>query len=155
MDDVTKIPNLNPQIPTGSIASTGSTPPTVSTAPTPVGGIHKEVGPMGGTEAPVAEVLQQSESVPNLEQEVVEAGVEVSKNHELPDLTMHDRNAGLSEAPVIAPVPTQPSGVVAIDTTEEQARDEVKANKNPKKSKSWLVIEIFKMVQRKLLGGQE
>jgi hypothetical protein len=120
----------------------------------PVGSIHKEAGPMV-VEQPVHEVLQPSEQAPTLEQEVIEAGVEIPKNPEVPDLTLHDKNAGVTHAPVIAPVPTQPSGMISIDIPKEQAIAEVKANKNPKKGKSWIALEVLKMIQKKLLGGEE
>lgn len=137
MDDTTQIPHSNTAI---------SPAP-----PVPVGGLNKEAGPVA--EAPVAEVLQSSEKAPEISPEVVEAGVEVSKNPEVPDLTVHDKHAGLSHAPVIAPIPTQPSGIVSLDVTKEQALAEVKANRNPRNAKSWLVIEVLKAAQRKLLGG--
>lgn len=140
MDESHQITNPNPQI------------PNAPAPPTPVGGMNKEAGPVA--EMPVAEVLQPSEQAPRLEQEVVEAGVEVSKNHEVPDLTLHDKNAGISHAPVIAPIPTGPTGLVDIDMTEAQAREEVKMNQNPKMAKSWLVLEKLKMVQKKLFGGE-
>lgn len=145
MDDPHQITNPNPQVPTPPVS-----PPPAPVAP--VGGMNKEAGPVA--EMPVAEVLQPSEKAPELSPEVVEAGVEVSKNHEVPDLTMHDKNAGLSHAPVIAPVPTGPTGLVDITLTQEQALAQVKENKSPKESKSWLAIEVLKMVQRKLLGGE-
>lgn len=135
MDDTTQDPQMQQQNP----------------PPAPVGGLNKEAGPVA--EMPVAESLQPSEKVPELSPEVEQAGVEVSRNHEVPDLTMHDKNAGLSHAPSIAPIPTGPTGLVDIDITEAQAREEVKTNSNPKESRSWVVLERLKMVQRKLFGG--
>lgn len=148
MDESHQVSNPNPQ------ASNQVVPPIPPPAPSmPVGSMHKEAGPTV-VEQPVVEVLQPSEKVPVLSPEVVEAGVEVSKNHEVPDLTLHDKNAGISHAPVIAPIPTGPTGLVDIDTTQEQALAQVKESKSPKESKSWLAIEVLKMVQRKLLGGE-
>jgi len=138
MEDPNQIPAAPQQPPPAPVA--------------PVGGMQKEFGPV--VEQPLAEVLQPSEQAPRLEQEVVEAGVEVSKNHEVPDLTLHDKNAGISHAPVIAPIPTGPTGLVDIDMTEAQARQEVKVNNNPKESRSWVVLERLKMVQRKFFGGE-
>lgn len=143
MDDTQQDPQNQPQ----------QTPPQLPPAPVaPVGGMNKEFGPVA--EQPLAEVLQPTEKAPELSPEVVEAGVEVPKNPEVPDLTMHDKNAGISHAPAIAPVPTAPTGLVEIDVTQEQALADVKVNKDPKKSKSWLVLEILKMAQRKLSGGE-
>ncbi|MBP9718838.1 MAG: hypothetical protein KBD46_00010 [Candidatus Levybacteria bacterium] len=150
-------PAVDDTVQEGQVIEQPISPPITHPIPTPesVGGMNKEMGPMGSVEAPLSEVLQPSEQAPVLEQEVEKAGVEVSKNPDVPDLTMHDRNAGISHAPVIAPIPTEPSGVVDIQITKEQALEQVKANKNPKNSKSWLVIEFLKMAQRKLMGGHD
>ncbi len=124
-------------------------PPTIST-----GSMHKEAGPTV-VEQPFAEVLQSTEQAPILEAEVAEVGVEVSKNPEIPDLTLHDKNAGISHAPVIAPVPTTPTDGVQLPMTETQALETLKKGKNVKSGKSWIAIEVLKMIHRKLLGGGE
>jgi hypothetical protein len=127
-------------------------PPPIPAAP--VGSMHKEAGPTI-VEQPIQEVLQPTEQAPKLEAEVIEAGVEIPKNPEVPDLTLHDKSVGVSHAPVIAPVPTQPTGMISIDITKEQAIADVKANKNAKSGKSWIALEVLKMIQKKLLGGGE
>lgn len=141
MDDKTNGQNLSQQSP--------HLPPTPP--PAPVGSMHKEAGPTMSVETPVSEILTPTEVAPELSPEVEQAGVELSKNTELPDLTMHDRNAGVSHAPVIAPIPTQPSGMIELPIPEEQALETAKKEKNPKKSLSWYVRTIL----RQYLIGRE
>lgn len=117
--------------------------------------MHKEAGPSKTVEAPVAEVLAPSEIAPEIPKEVAEVGVEVSKDTEAPpDLTMHDAKM-IEHAPVIAPVPTQPSGVVQLPITEEKATETLK-HKDTSKGITWLaesVIRQLKMMHEKVKGG--
>lgn len=117
----------------------------------PVGGMNKEAGPVMHIEQPVSEVLTPSEAEPVLSPELVEAGVEVPPNPHVPDLTVHDKNAGLSHAPVIAPVPTQPSGAVVLPIPGEEAIVRAKTETDTKKSLSW----YLRVIVREYLMGKE
>lgn len=122
----------------------------------PIGSMHKEAGPSKIIEVPVSEIISPSESAPEISPEVEQAGVEVSKNVDVPDLTMHDKKAGLEHAPVIAPVPTQPSGAVQLPLTPEQATETLKKQKNTKNSVTWLaesVLRQIKIMHGKITGG--
>jgi hypothetical protein len=162
MDDATQDPNIpvqNTQVvddTTQGVNPVVQQPPQQPQQPIePVGGMHKEAGPTMVVEQPVAEVLTPSESEPVLHPEVVEAGVEVSKNLEAPpDLTMHDKGM-IEHAPVIAPVPTQPSGTLQYLIPEEKAVETLK-HKNTSKSITWLaesVIRQIKIMHGKISGG--
>lgn len=151
MDDPTQNPHLSHQ------NTQSADDPQVGSAvavPSPVGSLHKEAGPARSMEAPVAEVLTPSEKAPELPKEVEDAGVEVSKNHEVPDLTMHDKNF-IDHAPSIAPVPTQPSGMVQLPLTEEKATETLK-HKDSSKGITWLaesVLRQLKIMHEKMKGG--
>ena len=155
MDDHAQDPQ--PQLPSQP-ASTPvvQQPQAVQQPMMPMGSMHKEAGPSKIIEAPVSEVLSPSETAPELSAEVEQAGVEVSKNVEVPDLTMHDKKAGLEHAPVIAPVPTQPSGTVQLPLTQEKATETLKKQKNTKNSVTWLaesVLRQIKIMHGKITGG--
>lgn len=157
MDDQTQDPQIVPQsMPDDSRQDTPVVQqqhplPQRAVPVAPVGGMNKEAGPVVHVEQPLSEVLTPSEAEPVLSPELVEAGVEVSPNPHVPDLTMHDKNAGLSHAPVIAPVPTHHSGSVQLPIPGEEAIVRSKIEKDSKKSISW----YLRVVVREYLMGKE
>jgi len=98
-----------------------------------VGSVAKEAGPV----APVQEHIQASghEAEPVLHPEVQKAGVEVSKNSEVPQLDLHDQKAGLQHSGPTAPAPTQSSGIVKLVTDLKQQGADKGSVSN---SNSWL-----------------
>lgn len=135
---------------------TNTQDPTQIVPPAAVGSLHKEAGPSLTLEQSVVEVLQPSEVEPVLHPEVAEAGVEVSKDAELPDLTAHDKNAGLSHAPVITPIPDKSSVDVVLPMSETDAIETLKKNNNPKNSIAWYLVSVlrqFKKMHQRLSGG--
>ncbi|MBI2033166.1 MAG: hypothetical protein HYT10_01745 [Candidatus Levybacteria bacterium] len=144
------------QQPSGPVEQQTSATVSQPTSSSPVGGFNKEQAPIVYP-FETGEVITASEKEPVLHPEIQEAGVEVSRNPEIPDLTIHDKNAGIKHSGDILPVNTAPTGAVQLPMTEEEANSVLKKGKNPKKSLTWLAIAVIrqmKIMHRKLLGGQ-
>lgn len=123
-----------------------TTPPPVVETPKVVGTTHKESGVVA--EVNSAEIMQPTEVEPQLAPEVKEVGVEVV--HELPDLTLSDKNAGIALAKESVVHPPAPSGMVTLSD-----EDVVKAIKQKKSGNSifYLALLILKSAHKKLIGG--
>lgn len=105
-----------------------------------VGSVAKEAGPI----APVQEHLQASgaEVQPVLHPEVQKAGVEVSKNVEVPRLDLYDQKAGLQHSGATAPIPTQSNGIVQLyNNLKSQGADKGSITN----SNSWLYKLVAKV----------
>lgn len=138
----------------GEIVEQPAVTPLIQSPPSapqhPIGGMNKEFGPVSNAtvEMPMSEVLQPTEQAPVLEKEVAEAGVEVSKNPEVVDLTMHDqKHTGLSHAAATIPVPTGPTDAIKIPITEEKAQEIVKKEKKPKNAITWIAVMVLRQLQ--------
>ncbi len=112
----------------------------------PVGTTHKEQEPIVSV-APT-EIMQPTEQEAQLSPEVKEAGVETVA--EVPDLTLSDKNAGLTLAKESVVHPTIPSGVVML--SDEEVISAVKQKKSGN-SIFYLALLILKSAHKKLIGG--
>lgn len=112
----------------------------------PVGTAHREQEPI--VSASSAEIMQPTEVEPRLSPEVKEAGVETVA--EVPDLTLSDKNAGLTLAKESVVHPTIPSGVVML--SDEEVMEAVKQKKSGN-SIFYLALLILKSAHKKLIGG--
>ena len=112
----------------------------------PVGSTHKEQEPIVSV-APT-EIMQPTEKEAQLSPEVKEAGVETVA--EVPDLTLSDKNAGLTLAKESVVHPTIPSGVVML--SDEEVISAVKQKKSGN-SIFYLALLILKSAHKKLIGG--
>lgn len=114
-----------------------------------VSGPNKETSPLTRSSEPL---IRPSEEEPQLSSEVKEAGVEVSPNPEVPNLTYEDKKAGLSHAKESTPVATEPSGLVQAPfptpMTLVQAEEVIKKDKNTNDSKLWLSTLIRKLFRQ-------
>ena len=119
--------------------------PVVSTAPTnPVATAHKESEPISvvSPEAPV-EYIKPSEVVePEIHQEVAEAGVEAVS--ETPHVTQQHQAIGITPAKESVPVQTQPTGVVQLPQTQQEAMHLLKKERDPKNSWPWLLTWLIR-----------
>lgn len=112
----------------------------------PIAG-HKEAEPVRVT-ADVSEIVIPSEQAPELHPEVEAAGVEVSPNHEVPQLTLADKKAGLDYAKEATPVVVQPTGMVQLPMTEEQAKQTINVHKKFSDAMLWFAMTILKQYKR-------
>lgn len=124
---------------------------------------QKEVGPVtypGAESLPQPEVIedvhsgesnqqealvQVSEQEPHLAPEVAEAGVEVQQTH--PQLTEVEQQVGVTYAAEATPVPTQPSGMVQLPMTQQEAEAVLKTKKSVRDSIRWLAALIIKQLK--------
>lgn len=112
-----------------------------------MGSFAKEQAPVTTAPLPETGSIEPSEKAPQLPKEVAEAGVEIVKPHDVPQLTLEDKKAGLTPAPVIALVPTQPTDNIVLPMTGEQATQVVKTNKKPNNSIVWLAISVLRQLK--------
>lgn len=141
-------PNNQSNQPVNPVASVQDQPSQQPVAPlvsTPVSGPQKEAQPIQTGEAPVAEVLKPSETMPVLSSEVKDAGVEVQKEH--PELTLHDQKAGVQLAGDATPIPTQPSQVQFV-MPKEQAQELAKTHTSIWESIVWKIALILKQYKK-------
>lgn len=120
----------------------------------PVSGPHKEVAPvrqMPTAEAPVAEYVRPTEVAPQLQQEVVDAGVEVVHNPEQPQLTQEHKAVGLELAKEAVPVtiPAQPTTQLPYSAQEVK---EIEKKVPISESKHWLAA-LTEYLLKKLQGA--
>ncbi|MBI1982525.1 MAG: hypothetical protein HYU49_01805 [Candidatus Levybacteria bacterium] len=108
---------------------------------TPVSAPQKEQQPPASS---VSEFVKPSEAEPAIHPELAEVGVE--KVSEVPELTLEDKKAGLAPAKESVPVLTQPSGLIQLPMTEEEARRTIKTT-NVSDSRHWLAVLVEKMFQ--------
>lgn len=118
---------------------------------TPVGTVQKEQAPpVGMQETPY---IQPSEAEPVLSKEVSEAGVEPVS--EMPKLTIEDKRAGLEPAKEAVPVQTEPTGVIQLPMTAQQARSILKVHKKVTDSFRWLALLILRQIKIARRGGNK
>lgn len=118
--------------------------------PVTTSGVHKEQAPTASvhvipeTTATPSQELTHSEPEPILHPEVEQAGVTVVK--QVPDLKLEDQKAGLSHAPAIAPIPTQPINTVQYPMTYVQAEQIIKTHP-VKDSIRWIAVMVEKLIK--------
>lgn len=110
-----------------------------------VSGPQKEAQPIQTGEAPVAEVLKPSETMPVLSSEVKDAGVEVQKEH--PELTLHDQKAGVQLAGDATPIPQQPSQIQFV-MPKQEAEELEKKRTSIWESLVWKIALILKQYKK-------
>lgn len=126
----------------------------IPTPPNPVSGPHKEIAPIRQVpvvEAPVTEYIRPTEVSPQLNQEVVEAGVEVVNNPEQPQLTQEHKTAGLEPAKEAVPVtvPLQPT--IQLPYSAQQVK-EIEKKVPISESKHWLAA-LTEYLLKKIQGA--
>ncbi len=105
------------------------------------------------TATEMTEIMQPAEQEPVISPEVKAAGVETVLEH--PSLTIEDHRTGMRASGASLLHPTQPSGVVKLPMTPEEAVDAVK-NEPVASSKKWLGMLIVKhlvTLHKKITGG--
>lgn len=119
--------------------------------PTPVSLPQKEkIIPEMGSVA-TAEFVKPSEPEPVLSQEVKSAGVE--NVSEMPRLTNEDAKAGIQLAKEAVPPATEPTGIVELPMTEQEAKKVIKLHKKLADSLYWLGVEVlrqFRIIHQKI-----
>lgn len=110
----------------------------------PVGHVQKEQELMGHSDQDfrVEESVKPSEVEPKINPEVAEAGVE--KVSHLPQLTPDDHKIGVKLAKESTPVSAQPSGMVRLPMTAEEAKRYAKSG-DVTSSKRWFAALIEKV----------
>ena len=113
------------------------------------GSINKEAGPVVIQD--VSEILKPTEPEQNIQEEVLEAGVE--KVSDKPNLTPEHAKFGIELAKESTPVSTTPSGIVKLPMTEEEAIKNIKIHKKITDSARWyiwLILKQFKIMRSKV-----
>lgn len=113
----------------------------------PVSSGFKEGAPVADT-LTTHEVMQPTDTAPELSPEVQEAGVEVV--HEVPQLTLQDRKAGILPAKETTPHPTAPNGSVKLPPmSEEEAFITVKTHKRVRDAIYWIAVALVRQFSKK------
>ena len=112
----------------------------------PVGGVNKEVGPISPQ---VSDILQPTESHPEIDKELAEFGVEARKDS--PNLIAEHKEIGIDHAGPHVPVPTSPSVKVTLPMSEEEVSNMLKSG-NSDESGKWLASLIKRVIRVMGLG---
>lgn len=126
-------------------------PPVVQTVATPgqpvapVSTGHKEAAPM--LQSVDIKPSDHTELVPNVDQELKEAGVEHTPQVEHPKLTAEDKKAGIEVAKAAVPVSSVTGSKVKLPFTEEKV-EEIRKTTSLKDSLRWFAEEVLREIKK-------
>jgi hypothetical protein len=108
------------------------------------GSMHKEFAPVAREQ--VADYVSPSENLPELHPEVAEAGVEVVPH--VKELTLEDKNLGMSLAKEATPVPQSASDAFHLAADYQGAKKAKSMYHRVSDSVTWLYLLWFKQKQK-------
>ena len=125
----------------------------VAPVATSVGTTQKEQGPVmrSDSETRVSEFIKPSKPELTITSELSEIGVETQRP---PAITAEHEKAGITLAKESVPVKTEPSGIVYLPMTEDEAKQTLKHAKptNSIWGVAALVLKYFKEIHKKIVG---
>lgn len=121
-----------------------TTQPVVTQNISSVSAPNKEAGPVSSNIESTYIEPSGAENMPDVPSELVEQGVEKSKDYERPILTEEHKNIGIQHAKESTPVITVPTGSVQVSMSEEEAEHIVKTDKKTNDGILWIATIILK-----------
>lgn len=148
MDDPTKQQNNTQGTPVDQqVLQQQSAPskPVVAPPLQPVSGPHKEMAPLSGM---TTELMKPSEQAPELPSELVEAGVEVTPNNELPVIPREVQLVGVKQVNENTILHIESQGAVTLPQMTMQQAVEIKKSASVKDAAKWFAIFVMRQFDK-------